>query len=180
MFFQIPGAIITQILLISSTLFSANKWFDDFLNRCSFAFNCVFTDNIYMFFENYAEPFPARNLHLESPQLAPPVFAYNADTYVFYEYLRGRTYRKIVEENRSKPISVLSLEIIDANSEVVFDLTHFIGLMRTINVQPKICHIVSAWTAGSWVVLDKSRYKVRYIAEDCNTHVVPLDDSNLL
>jgi len=174
------STIVGYLLSFSTVLFSANRWLDDFLNRCSLAFNYVTSDNIYMFLENYVEPFPARFLHLDSEQLAKPIFAYNADTYIFYEYTRGKSYKTIVEENKSKPVPILSLEIIDVNSEVVYDLTYFIGLMRYIKYVPKICDIVAAWSAGSWIVLDKTKYRVRYIAEDCNTHTVPVDDRNSL
>jgi hypothetical protein len=97
---------------------------------------------------------------------------YNADTRCFY--LDDTT-------GISKRLPILSLEIIDSDSEVVFDLTDYVETVRYYgNSLPTISELVVAWSLGSWIVLDTTKYKARYITQTCDTVTVSISDKQSL
>ena len=179
---MIPMTYLPQILALTLTIGGFTNWIGSSIHRISIALDYLFNPNIYVFLDNYIQPFPARSLCLNSVHSATVVIAYNADTLVFFPHMSSQHYSEISEENRSKKLPILSLEIVNLKSEVIFDLTDFIVKVRYIETTdsgcPTISEIISAWSIGSMIVLDRDRFSVRYITEDGDTVLTTLDDSN--
>ena len=180
MFMVYPTILLSQIM---SLIFVTNVWagsLKSYLRRIYSIIEQASKPNIYLFLENYPQPFPARLLDLDSPHTAPPELVYNADSTTFYPYKKDSTYETMIQEHKPKRLPVLSIEILDGESNVIFDLTDFIDRVRFINISgtdiPNISEIISAWSIESYVVLNKNNYNVRYIMNDGEMYELPLNE----
>ena len=177
------GAIspILSILLVMGT---CNEWVSAMMKRIMDSFDIIFNSNIYVFFDKYPCPFPARAVRLDSSNSAPPTIMYNADTRMFFPYINNDTNMEALRTERGVSLPILSIEIIDSELETVFDLTNFVAKVKYISVTegdcPTISELIMAWSIESNIVLNKDIYQVRYINTECNTYVVTLNDGSEL
>ena len=174
-----PTIMLSQLM---SFLVVTNLWTSSlkvYLRRVYSVIEQLTRPNIYVFLENYPQPFPARFLSLENSHTAVPELLYDADTNIFFPYNTDFSYKNLIEEYKPERLPILSIEILDKDSTVIFDLTDFIDKIRYVNVSgvdaPELSEIISAWSIESYIILNKTKYIVRYISNDGEMCEVPLN-----
>ena len=169
---MVLSSVALKFISMIFTLNKGSELVNSCVSRVKAAFHVLFGSRVYIFFDNYSSPFPAHSVLSSSVFSATPSVMYNADTRCFY--LDDTT-------GISKRLPILSLEIIDSDSEVVFDLTDYVETVRYYgNSLPTISELVVAWSLGSWIVLDTTKYKARYITQTCDTVTVSISDKQSL
>ena len=171
--------MIAPVISIALTANSVSEWVKSLITRITLSLDFIFNPNIYIFFDKYPAPFPARSLRLESVHSATPSILYNADTLLFFPQ-NNETGSPRVEDAESSRLPMLSLEIIDSNSAVAFDLTDYIERARYIRQDatdcPTISEIVMGWSVSAGIILDSDEYRARYITDDGDLVTVPITD----
>ena len=164
--------------LYESVYFRMSKLFIKIDQLCSLAF----TPAYYIFFNGYYTPYMYSRTNPWASGSAEPTILYNYDTNVFFPYT---VYHSMFDTNlmaTAKHIPILSLDIIDSNDKVQYDLTDFIETMRYIQYDdsglPTLAQIVAAWSLSSHIVLDYSRFSIRYINQYGDTIKALLDDAS--
>ena len=129
-------------------------------------------------------PFQVYSLKREDPLVGEPTLVYDAEGNLFFPFHTEKTIADLLNEYTPQPLPILSMEIIDASSNSVRDLTGFIETLRYIHVPnypaPTICDIIGAWAASNCVPIDRRKYEVRYITTDGDEIVASLTDTSLL
>jgi len=167
--------LIQQFLSLTGCVSYSSRNTYSFLKRFVTKLSRAFSSNIYIFFHDYSSPFQASSVLTYSFYNAPVKYMYNADTYLFYS-----SNKKLAKIN-PKRLPVLSLEIIDKDSKVLFDLSNHIEKVRYVDVDPPtICEIVMTWIIYSGVVFDRNLYKARYIDESGSEYIVDIDSAESL
>ena len=159
---------------------SARDTIGRFYVKCDQLFTIAFSPAYYIFFEGYYTPYVYSRTNPWASGSATASMLYNYDTNVFFPYT---VYNSMFDNNlmaMAKPIPILSLDIIDAEEKVRYDLTDFIETMRYIQYDdsglPTLAQIVGAWTLSSHIVLDSTRFSIRYINQYGDTLITGLDD----
>jgi len=175
--------IVGPVLSIALTANSVGEWVKSFVTRIAISLDFLFSPNIYIFFDKYPAPFPARSLRLESVHSAKPSILYNADALLFFPQ-NNETGSPHIEDAKSSRLPLLSLEIIDLDLTVIFDLTDYIERARYIRQDstdcPTISEIVMGWSVSAGLILDSDKYRVRYITNDGDTMIVSITDTSEL
>ena len=153
-----------------------------FYTKCDQLFTIAFSPAYYIFFEGYWTPYLYSRTNPWASASAAPTMLYNYDTNVFFPYT---VYNSMFDNHLmsiAKPIPILSLDIIDSAEKVRYDLTDFIETMRYIQYDnsqlPTLAQIVAAWSLSSHIVLDSSRFSIRYINQYGDALNALLDDAN--
>ena len=140
----------------------------------------AFNPTYYVFYEGYYAPYLYSKTNSWASGSAKATLFYNYDTNVFFPYtLTSRMLDSYLMTN-ARPLPILSLDIIDSDEKVHYDLTDYIEKMKFIQVDnlsgPSLAQIVATWTLGSHIVLDATRFSVRYINDYGDTIITGLDD----
>jgi hypothetical protein len=136
MYLLVRGAVETTIDVTSKAVNGAMSAFDP---------------RIYYFLYGYATPFKSSEVNIYASTAAPVEYQYNADL---------KHFNDLSEHSITRYLPLLSLEIV-RDGHAVYDLTEFIESMTvTSDVTdfrfPSVSQIVSAWSIGSQIVLDKN------------------------
>jgi hypothetical protein len=160
------------------------KKLHSFLQRIQDTINYFTTHRYYLFFEEYSMPFQVYSLKRDDPLLGEATLVYDAENTLFFPFHTEKTIADLLNEYTPQPLPILSMEIIDASSNSVRDLTGFIETLRYVHVPnypaPTICDIIGAWAASNCVPIDRRKYDVRYITTDGDEITVSLTDTSLL
>ncbi len=178
---RIPGRALAWTAMAYNYVTSTyTKWVQFWKNLVK-AYSVIARPHYYVFFEGVSHT--AHSIYdvvCWASGSAAPEMLYCADSKVFVPWIPGglANISTILSENASKPLSFLSMEIVEPKTErVIYDLTDFIEEMRVIELEglpgPTINHILAAWTLSSGVVPDYSKYMVRYV--DTNGDVYPAE-----
>ena len=137
----------------------------------------VFSEKKYIMFEDAPYAYHANQVHTWASASATAKWSYN------------RTLKEFVswgDANHTKSYSLpyLSMEIMQGE-RVQYDLTDYIGGLRVRSsaeerVYPTLAELLAAWTTGSYVVLHPTRYTVRVITEEGDTHEYTLDGEKVV
>ena len=151
-----------------------------FYTKCDHMFTLAFSPAYYIFFEGYWTPYVYSRTNPWASASAAPTMLYNYDTNVFFPYT---VYNSMFDNHLmsiAKAMPILSLDIIDAEDKVRYDLTDFIETMRYIQYDnselPTLAQIVAVWSLSSHIVLDSNRFSIRYINQYGDTLFAALDD----
>ena len=133
-------------------------------NKLDTILNLLVNERIYKFLKDSVYPYD-NNYNMDKPALM-----YNMDKNLFYN--SGSLLQ--LELGTPLPIPILSLEIVDKNDKILYDLTDFIESMRYIKLsdsytKPSIGHIISVWQLHSKIILDTSQVCVIYINNNGDT-----------
>lgn len=160
------------------------KKLHSFLQRIQDTINYFTTHRYYLFFEEYSMPFQVYSLKREDPLVGEPTLVYDAEGNLFFPFHTEKTIADLLNEYAPQSLPILSMEIIDASSNSVRDLTGFIETLRYIHVPnypaPTICDIIGAWAASNSIPIDRRKYEVRYITTDGDEIVASLTNTSLL
>jgi hypothetical protein len=158
------------------------------LTRVYESLSHLISPKFYMFFEEYSMPLPMFSLNMDRNLIAKPLLIYNADEYIFFPYIPLKSYAEILIYNKKTPLSVLSMEIINADGTTLKDLTDFVEKLRYIYIPemevPTVSNIVAAWCITHSIPLNRSKLSVRYITSTGTqvitslTDMTPLDDES--
>jgi len=160
--------LINKILSLSVLFNTYREWYISYARRGNLE------SNLYIFFEDYSCPFLASSVKINSIYSAKPRFVYNSDTLLFFPYVILNLQDPVKKGTR---LPILSLEIIDSTSLVIFDLTDYIEKIRYVDVScPTISEIIITWTISSGIVLDRNIFKARYIDKDGESNLIEIDN----
>ena len=160
-------SVFYPFLISTYTLYaSTTKSISKFIEKLKFGYGTAFGPRIYAFCKGYTQPVLVTcSLNIDQCELF-----YNVDESLFYSKRLG-----------SKPYSlpILSIELIDLNGEVVYDLTNFIENMKFIDVsrRPSVGSVVMIWATLTNNFLNPETHKVRYIDMSGDECIVALTDS---
>lgn len=146
--------------------------------KLSNAFDAVFLPTFYVFLRGIPVPYLAHNLQLWATGSAKAEFIYNVDTQTFFPAC-GLTYEELRLEAKHKSLPYLSITVIDDIDTAHYDLTDFLEKCRYYSFDsdttpPTVHHVLFAWSIGSYIVPDTSRFRLRFIDSLGETHTVPL------
>lgn len=169
----------TMLLLkAANVIMSVTETIQFAYTKVSRAFDTIFLPTFYVFFKGIRVPYLAHQLHLWASGSAKPEFIYDADTQTFFPAC-GLTYHEIKTEGRQQCVPYLSMEVIDETDTVQYDLTDFLEKCRFYTFEgdaltPTVYQLLSAWSIGSYIVPDPSRFRLRTIDLMGETHTVRL------
>ena len=155
-----------------------------YVERLQRAYSVFYQNNYYVYFENIMIPYVFDSIVFWASGSAAPELMYCADKKIFFPWLPTNKMNPdydpeqdgVMDMNAQKCLPILSLELIDADAKVAYDLTDFLEGVRFIELDgfpvPSILHVVSAWTLSSGIVPDLKRFRVRYIDSDGNTKIL--------
>jgi len=142
--------------------------------------NMMFSPKFYMFFDDSVFPYEFRISQARASGSAIPSLIYNTDSKLFFPWSEEASFNEIMQ-NDSYELPVLSLEIVDKDGKVAYDLTDFIEKIKYIDMSgaeiPAIGHIIAVWQLSSKIILDTHQFSVRYIDANGNTLKTHLRDS---
>jgi len=158
----LPTLYIGQILSATLLVNTYREWFESKINYFIKSLRFLLGSNIYIFFENYSLPFSEHTVNFNTTNMDLIKFAYSPDKKLFFNYSEVAAI-----ELKPMRLPILSLEIIDISSLVIYDLTDYVEKVRYVNTRcPTISEVIMAWIIQDGRVLDKSSVKARYIEED--------------
>jgi len=144
----------------------------------------LISPNFYIFFEEYSMPLPMFSLNMDRSLIAKPLLIYNADDYIFFPYIPLKSYAEILIYNKKTHLSVLSMEIIDANGTTLKDLTDFVEKLRYIYISemevPTVSNIIAAWCITNALPLNRNKLSVRYITSTGSEVITSLIDMSVV
>lgn len=176
---RIPTKLFLSAISLYSLLESYVASTLELWGRMTRAFHIMFRPEYYIFFEGSAIPHNFYNTHYWASGSATPELMYCANTKAFFPWIPRNssqpTFDILAIKELYRPLSLLSLEIIDSKDKVVYDLTEFLETLRHVAVvgfpSPSLFHILSAWSLSSGVVPNLIEHSVRFIDAngDCET-----------
>ena len=134
----------------------------------------------YLFFPGNEVPYQYRLVNVDAAGSAKPEWSYVPETNQFVEW----PFLDAADTKLSDPLPILSMEIIDAEERVLYDLTDFIEKVKVYTdkfygASPCIAHIIGAWALSSGVVLDHVLdLKVRFINTSADTRLLSIYDTD--
>jgi hypothetical protein len=133
----------------------------------------AYSEKLYYFFDTSMHGFDAQKVFPWATGSAEPVWLYNSDTKEFMEWV-GSVDKTEAANVYKAQIPFLSLEITDEAGKAHYDLTDFIETLKVHNVAeekvlPSVYHVIGAWSLGSHIILDGSRFNIRYINTSAET-----------
>ncbi len=143
----------------------------------------LFQPMYYVFFKDSAQPYPLHWINNRATGSAQTYLVYNAETKRFFEWdsSTGETLTEGEYLTPNMPIPVLSLEILDRDDKVHYDLTDYIesmSLTESITTKVRyplsIQHIVAVWSQSSRIIPDKDRFYLRYVNSSGETLVTDI------
>jgi hypothetical protein len=176
----VPMRVLWGALSLYSFAESSVKILLDFFHRLAKAYSIVFRPNYYLFFEGSSQAFPFYSVNHWATGSAAPELMYCPDKKLFFPWIprnpeapgEGMDFSDVFVQDRYRPLNILSVEVIDAEGRVAYDLTDFIESVRYVALDgftvPSLTHILSAWTLSSGIVPDSTRFTLRYIDSDGN------------
>jgi hypothetical protein len=153
------------------------SWLLDTARRVVAAWEALVQPADYIFFEGSTTPHPIRSTAYYATGSAAPELIYCADTKTFYPFVPHTPVEaiKTTTTHRMACPTILSIELVDAENRVAYDLTDFLEGVRFAEVEgypaPNLYHYLSAWSLSSHVIPDYNRLGVRYIDTNGDTHV---------
>lgn len=172
--------ILWGFLSLYSFAESSVKSLLDLWQRFVKGYTAVFRPNYYLFFEGSSAAYPYYSVNHWATGSAAPDLMYCADKKLFFPWIprnpdvpaEGMDFSDVFVEERYRPLAVLSLEVVDAEGRVAYDLTDFIETVRYVALDgfkaPALEHVLAAWTLSSGIVPDATRFTLRYIDSDGN------------
>ena len=152
------------------------SWLLGWAKKVVAAWNALTKPADYVFFEGSLVPYPLNATAYYATGSAAPELLYCADTKTFYPFV-PRTEASALKETMAHRLScptVLSIELVDGEGRVAYDLTDFLETVRIADVEgyptPTLYHYLSAWTLSSQIVPDYNRLGVRYIDGNGESH----------
>lgn len=152
------------------------SWLLGWAKKVVAAWNALVKPADYVFFEGSLVPYPLNATAYYATGSAAPELLYCADTKTFYPFV-PRTEIGTLKETMAHRLScptVLSIELVDGEGRVAYDLTDFLETVRIADVEgyptPTLYHYLSAWTLSSQIVPDYNRLGVRYIDGNGESH----------
>jgi hypothetical protein len=140
----------------------------------------AFNQTYYVFYDGYYAPYLYSKTNSWATGSAKATLFYNYDTNVFFPYTLSSRMLDTYLMSNARSLPILSLDIIDSDEKVHYDLTDYIEKMKFIQVEnssgPSLAQIVATWTLASHIVLDSTRFSVRYINDYGDTIITGLDD----
>jgi hypothetical protein len=137
----------------------------------------AFSEKKYVIFEGSPHAYKLDAVHTWASGSAEPKWLYNQTRKEFVAWDR-------LENNKAYSLPYLSMEIMQGE-RIQYDLTDYIGELRVRSmaeerVYPTRMELLAAWTTGSYVVLHPTRYTVRVITEEGDTHEYTLDGERIV
>jgi hypothetical protein len=173
----VPTEWIVKIATISIAAYewSCQAW--ETLMELWSAFAGVFSEKKYVIFEGNPHAYHLGAVHTWASGSAVPHWLYNQTRKEFVSWDR-------LENNKTYALPYLSMEIMQGE-RVQYDLTDYIGELRVRSmseerVYPTLAEVLAAWTTGSSVVLHPTRYSVRVITDEGDTHEYTLAGERIL
>lgn len=167
-------SVFYPFLISAYTLYaSTSKNISNFIEKVKFGYETAFSPRIYAFCKGYTQPvLVTQSINIDQCELF-----YDVGQSLFYSNL-------VLSTHICKPYSlpILSIELIDVNGEVVYDLTNYIENMKFIDIsrRPSISSIVMIWATLTNNFLDPSAHKIRYIDMSGDECIVSFSDSTEL
>ena len=178
-----PNLLITFAYLANMiSKFVSNTVY--YAGRLQHAYSVFTQNNYYVYFENIMIPYVFDSVVFWATGSAAPELMYCANTKTFFPWRPSNKSNPdynpdedgILDMNAQKCLLILSLELIDSDNKVAYDLTDFLEGVRFIELEgfpvPSILHVVSAWTLSSGIVPDLRRFRIRYIDSDGATKIL--------
>lgn len=156
----LKSSLLINIIPLTGIAIACSELINAFMTRIYQSVSVLFSTNVYYFFEGYACPFPAHSLQIDNPHSAKPVYVYSVDSYTFFPYTCDFKNIKLSK------LPMLSMEIVDSDGNVTYDLTNFIEKIRYISVMPTMLETLLCWTIHSGIVINTKEYSIRYINDD--------------
>ncbi len=179
---RIPTKLFMSVLSVFSFAESYYTSILDSWKRIVRVLNMVFRPDYYIFFEGSAAAHRFYDTQFWASGSATPELMYCASTKTFFPWIpRHGTHPKfdiLGIKELYRPLSLLSLEIVDSNDKVFYDLTDFLETLRHVEVTgfsgPSLFHILSAWTLSSGIVPNLITHSVRFIDSDGESKTIRL------
>ena len=173
----VPTEWIVKLATISIAAYewSCQAW--ETLLELWYASVGVFSEKKYVIFEGSPHAYSLGAVHTWATGSAEPKWLYNQTRKEFVAWDR-------TENNRTYALPYLSMEIMQGE-RIQYDLTDYIGAIRVRSmaeerVYPTIAELLTAWTTGSYVALHPTRYTVRAITEEGDTHEYTLTGTRVM
>ena len=167
-------SIFYPFLISSYTLYASTaKNISYFLDKATFAYSTFFTPKVYVFCKGYLQPI----LYKDTMNKNQCSLYYNVDKGLFYPT------NMLITNNTVKyhTLPILSMEIINADDNVVYDLTNFIEDIRYIDIPdlatPTTQSIVMIWATLNNNYPDPTTHRIRYIDMSGDDYIVNINGS---
>ena len=173
----IPASVFMWAAALYNYAEVSLSWFLGTTRRIVTAWEALTQPADYVFFEGSATPHILRSTAYHASGSAPPELIYCADTKSFYPFVPHTPVEEIktTTSHRMACPTILSIELVDGENRVAYDLTDFLEGIRFAEVEgypaPNLYHYLSAWSLASHVIPDYSRLGVRYIDSNGESHL---------
>lgn len=149
-----------------------------FMEKFSIALTSIFTPERYVFYTGYNNPVLFTKAYTAGS--ARPYIVYDVEHTAFFPYdFVFSSYESVCRDTTIKYLPILSLEIVDANDNVLYDLTDFVINIRYAVMEnrttPTFSNIAMIWSNMKHIYPDKNETMFRYINMDGETMKVAID-----
>jgi len=180
---NIPAWALSWILLAYTMYDTARVNTTFFMERFMLAFDTLLTPVVYVFFEGYSIPIAYQMTQTYPTGSAKALMLYNSELYTFMPCDNDRSIQSIMQETKAK-LPYLSLEIVNMDDRVHYDLTEFIESIRFIDVEgfstPSLFSVVMAWSLSSRILPDLKAFTLRSIDISGETNEYSFDDAAVM
>lgn len=173
----IPASVLMWAAALYNYAEVSLSWLLGTTRRVVAAWEALTQPADFVFFEGSVIPHPLRNTAYYATGSAPPELIYCADTKTFYPFIPHTPVGaiKTTTSHRLACPTILSIELVDGENRVAYDLTDFLEGVRFAEVEgfpaPSLYHYLSAWSISSHIIPDYNRLGVRYIDVNGDTHL---------
>jgi hypothetical protein len=139
----------------------------------------IFSDKVYVLFENNATPYLRSSVNTGAVSSALPQWYFHQDTKSFIYWKVGESPEKSISDYLAySQLPILSMGITKGD-ECLHDLDDFINSITVYKPEdadfPSTPHLIGAWSLTSKIILDTTRYyKVSILTDMADTICVPL------
>jgi len=170
------------VLALVNSAMELFQWSYDKASKIKAAIESVFRPNYYIFFKGSSYAYDSAAVTTYGTGSREVEWVYSPTDQAFFAWNNTIFSSLHNYANVTHPIPVLSLEIIDKETQQVqYDLTEFLEKMSVrapadSHRNPSVAEILAAWAMHSSIVVDPARFSVRLMDSAANELLTAADD----